>query len=233
MIWALHGNLGSPSDWDGLEEACGLPVRAVDLYAARQPRDQVGAWLRELVKDDAEPVLLGYSMGGRLALGALVEDPSAWAAAVVVSAHAGLSDPLEREVRTGVDAVWAERIRVGEPGWENFLEAWDAQPVLGGKAGARCPGRRVWRESLVAGFEEWSLGRQPDFVHVFGGVEIPLLWVTGGDDLKFAREAERACAVLPAAEHLVVGGAGHRVPWEAPERFGAAVRTFAEKSGLL
>ena len=231
MIWALHGNLGSPADWKGLEEACGMEVRALDLYSARQPMENVGAWLREMAADDAEPLLLGYSMGGRLALEALVEDSSAWAAAVIVSAQPGLADPAERQNRLVSDGAWASMLEKGEQGWANFQTAWDLQPVLAGRV--RPSVNREWREGLDAGFDEWSLGQQPDLFPMLGRVDIPVLWATGEEDQKFSKIGERACEVLPQGEHVVVEGVGHRVPWEARDLFPLIVRTFAEKSGLL
>ncbi len=208
-----------------------MEVRALDLYAARQSMENVGAWLREMAADDAEPILLGYSMGGRLALEALVEDCSAWAAAVIVSAQPGLADPVERQARLVSDGGWAGMLEKGEQGWANFQTAWDLQPVLAGRA--RASVSREWREGLDAGFVEWSLGNQPDLVPMLDRVRIPVLWVTGEEDAKYSKVAKRACAVLPGAEHVVVEGAGHRVPWEAHDFFPVIVRTFAEKSGLL
>ena len=103
-----------------------------------------------MAADDAEPVLLGYSMGGRLALEALVEDCSAWAAAMIVSAQPGLADPVEREARLVSDGGWAGMLEKGEQGWANFQTAWDLQPVLAGSV--RPSGDREWREGLEAGF---------------------------------------------------------------------------------
>ena len=75
-------------------------------------------------------MLLGYSLGGRLALHALLHAPELWAGALVVGADTGLADPKEREARVRWDAAWAERF-LNEP-WEDVLRDWDAQAVFGG-----------------------------------------------------------------------------------------------------
>ncbi|MCX6865074.1 MAG: hypothetical protein NTV46_02435, partial [Verrucomicrobia bacterium] len=73
--------------------------------------------------------LLGYSMGGRLALHALLEENPPWQAAIIVSAHPGLEAEAERETRRTADAAWAHQALTGN--WQEFLAAWDAQPMLG------------------------------------------------------------------------------------------------------
>ena len=129
-----------------------MEVRALDLYSARQPMENVGAWLREMAADDAEPVLLGYSMGGRLALEALVEDSSAWAAAVIVSAQPGLADPggAPEQARVGWQLggdAGKGRARVGEfsDGLGSAASFGGAREAFGKTGMAGRAGRRVRR----------------------------------------------------------------------------------------
>src|SRR5205085_576420 len=117
MIVALHGFLGRASDWDFLRDA-GLEVEAREL-------------------DDIPPhgdVLLGYSMGGRLALQALL-DGAAYRRAVIVSAGLGIEDDAERASRRASDERWAQRFERDE--WESLMRDWNAQPIFGGHAPVR------------------------------------------------------------------------------------------------
>jgi len=77
-IVALHGFLGRPSDWDFLRDA-GLDVDARELDDI--PR--------------SGETLLGYSMGGRLALHALL-DGAKFERAVIVSSGLGLENEADR-----------------------------------------------------------------------------------------------------------------------------------------
>src|SRR4051794_6896184 len=56
--------------------------------------------------------LVGYSMGGRLALHTVLHEPDRFAALVLVGVTAGIEDPHEREKRRQSDeslAEWMER----------------------------------------------------------------------------------------------------------------------------
>jgi 2-succinyl-6-hydroxy-2,4-cyclohexadiene-1-carboxylate synthase len=160
-------------------------------------------------------------MGGRLALHALLAPPAPWVGAVVVSAHTGLTDLQERAERRARDREWARRLRGDAPG--GFWQAWAAHGVFSGAAGPAGP-----RCTDPRGFEEWSLGNQADILVSLPQVGVPVLWVNGARDPAYCAIGAAACAALPEASHLVVAGAGHRVPWEAPEAFRAAVDGFVQ-----
>ena len=99
MIWCLHGALGSYRDWDFLSEDLS-DVQPVDLWQDF-PELELSAWAEAFCSHvqgcDQRPVLLGYSMGGRLALHALLARPTLWQSAIVVSAHPGLAAVEERD----------------------------------------------------------------------------------------------------------------------------------------
>ena len=87
MIHALHGNLGSASDWDPL----GLPeIVAHDLWGHLESRPKLNlevwgaGFSRGVALETSDPLLLGYSMGGRLALHAILSAPEKWKGAVIV-----------------------------------------------------------------------------------------------------------------------------------------------------
>ena len=170
--------------------------------------------------------LLGYSMGGRLALHALLEIPHPWRAAVIVSAHPGLESEGEREARRAADAAWATRALAGN--WQEFLTAWNAQPVLGGAI--RDPqasgGLVIRRREIARSFVDWSLGAQQPLWDRLHEITIPVLWVAGEHDAKFLDLAKRATALIPNSRLAVAPGSGHRVPWEVEEWLAAEVAGF-------
>ena len=108
MIWCLHGAVGMAEDWKDFAAEWGRrgeTVRRVDLYrfVDCEPMELAafGKAFSEEVRAGGEPgnnVLVGYSMGGRLALHALLEaaGEGVFSKAVIVSAHAGLSGERER-----------------------------------------------------------------------------------------------------------------------------------------
>jgi 2-succinyl-6-hydroxy-2,4-cyclohexadiene-1-carboxylate synthase len=175
-------------------------------------------------------MLAGYSMGGRLALHALLADASPWQAAVIVSAHPGLESEEERAARRAHDADWAMRALTGD--WAAFLADWNSQPVLtggipGGDEAARASRLMLRRREIARSFVDWSLGAQEALWDRLPEIRVPVLWITGAEDEKFTALAARACARMPAASHVVIEGAGHRVPWDNEVAFCEALAAFS------
>ena len=235
MIWALHGAVGSSADWRGFaREIRTLPgdlgeVRRLDLWrfldCCPMPLEKFGNTLaEEIIRIDPAPVLLGYSMGGRLVLHALLAQPELWKAAIIVSAHPGLGNDAERAARRERDAQWSALALKGK--WSDFLGKWNAQSVLGG---SEMPGRSALKErrtSIARSFVDWSLGVQKDLKPRLHEIPCPVLWMTGECDEKFSTIARSAVPLLLHGEHQMISSCGHRVPWEKPEEFAGACRRF-------
>jgi 2-succinyl-6-hydroxy-2,4-cyclohexadiene-1-carboxylate synthase len=203
MITALHGFLGLPSDWDFLRRG-GLDVLAPNLRDIPREGD----------------TLLGYSLGGRLALHALL-DGARYRNAVIVSAGLGVEEG--REARLARDEHWADRFEHGE--WYTLMRDWSAQPIFGGHAMPRHESD-FDRHELARQLREWSPAALPPVAARLHEIEIPVLWIAGSRDAKYVAEARRAVELLPNAELWIAEGAAHRVPWEQPEAFAAQVREF-------
>lgn len=236
--WCLHGAVGMAADWRGFAKqlaATGIGSRAVDLWrfldCCPMP---LGEFAQALNADASGEIfrgngraLLGYSMGGRMALHALLENAHPWQAAVIVSAHPGLETEPERAARRAGDAEWATRALAGN--WQPFLDAWNAQPVLG-----QTPPRDsqasssliMRRREIARSFVDWSLGAQQALWHRLSEIKVPVLWIAGENDEKFRALAERACALTPGSSLAIAPGCGHRVPWENSDWFAGRVASF-------
>lgn len=237
-VWCLHGAVGMADDWRGLELP-GRAVKRVDLWrfldCCPMSLAEFGAALnREAAATPGKRVLLGYSLGGRLALHALLDGRHGWDAAVIVSAHPGLEDERERAARRERDAEWAARALRGD--WREFLAEWDRQGVLQPGAGDPSAGMRMAdrralaarRGSVGRSFIDWSLGVQEPLWERLSWITTPVLWCVGGGDGKFRALGERAVGALADAELREFPGAGHRVPWESAG-FAARVGEFLER----
>ena len=251
MIWALHGAVGMADDWKHFSAQMaerGHLTRRVDLwrFLACCPMSlrEFGKALNEEVRRvDEAPIILGYSMGARLALHALLEDArqsaesdesTLWQGAILVAPHTGLREDqkLARQVQ---DAEWAALALQGD--WETFLERWNAQSILQPSGSTRsensCRNDREgssipWadhrslksrRQAVARSFMDWSSGVQDDLRSELHGIKTKLLWLTGEEDQKFSNIAQQALELLPNAQHVTIAECGHRVPWEQPERF--------------
>lgn len=236
--WCLHGAVGMAADWRGIAKslaADGIGTRAVDLWRFLECGPMPLADFGKAINADASGSvfrgsgrsLLGYSMGGRMALHALLEENHPWQSAVIISAHPGLENDATKVARRSSDAEWATRSLAGN--WQQFLTGWDSQPILSG-ASLRDPSSSgqlaARRREIARSFVDWSLGTQESLWERLGEITIPVLWVVGENDPKFQEIARRATELMPSAELVVAPSAGHRVPWEAPQWFSSQVSRF-------
>jgi 2-succinyl-6-hydroxy-2,4-cyclohexadiene-1-carboxylate synthase len=239
-IWCLHGAVGLAADWR--ETALKLAehmisTRALDLWRFLEPGPlSLSGFAHSLNVEAGEETfrgtgraLMGYSMGGRLALHALLEERQPWQASIIISAHPGLEDSSDQAARQTADAQWASRAFGGH--WPDFLAEWNAQAILGGAPirSSEDSGRLISRRREVAqSFLDWSLGQQRPLWDRLGEISIPVLWIAGENDPKFLELARRAASLIPHATLAIAPGAGHRVPWEAEEWLAETVARFVK-----
>ena len=237
MIWALHGAVGSDRDWTELIHdfcAVGLKCEALDLWSFldsdKVSLKEVGARIAAHIRArDDDPIILGYSMGGRIALHALISQPDQWRAAVIVSAHTGLCSSEEKTARKARDLDWSEKALSCE--WAEFLNEWQDQGVLQpmGQPSANLADRMLLKDKsrqISQSFIDWSLGAQEDLLPSLDQINCPMLWLTGESDQKFTQVAASAVDELSVAEHVILPACGHRLPWESSPEFVAQCERF-------
>ena len=158
-------------------------------------------------------ILIGYSMGGRLALHALLEG-GPWDAAIIISASPGLRDPREAAQRRSQDTQWATRALTDS--WVEFLNAWNNQPILGGELRDEREDKKLMqrRREIARSFVDWSVANQESLWDRLTEIKIPVLWIAGETDEKFSTIAREAAEKSPNFSLAIAPAAGHRVPWE-------------------
>jgi 2-succinyl-6-hydroxy-2,4-cyclohexadiene-1-carboxylate synthase len=191
-----------------------------------QTLEEWGAgFARSVARQDPSPIVVGYSLGGRLALHALLARPEGWRGAIIISAHTGLDDVQQRLNRAIEDVAWARRFEADA--WEDVVRDWDARETFAGRHDhpPRLP-QHYSRPALAGALEAWSLGRQQPLAGRLAAIQCPVLWMVGADDHRFVAEAERAMQYLPRGTMAIAPGTAHRVPWETPEWFHASACDF-------
>jgi 2-succinyl-6-hydroxy-2,4-cyclohexadiene-1-carboxylate synthase len=199
VITCLHGFLGAPTDWNFLRDA-GFTIETPPLDAI-PPRGDT---------------LLGYSLGGRLALHALLAGAQ-YERAIFISTGLGIEDEPSRADRRASDEAWAHRFESEE--WDTVIDAWNAQPVLAGPSPPRSRDNYDPRA-----LREWSSGTLPPVASRLHELTIATLWIAGARDTKYVSEAQRAASLARTARVAIIEDAGHRVPWERPAAFTALLR---------
>ena len=235
-IFCIHGNFQTAKVWQTLEERMkagfsDLEMITEDLYAKQfQSFDD---WTEdfcgrvEVHANGEKSILLGYSLGGRLALHACLSRPDLWKNAIVVGADPGLESEEEKKLQLHRDRNWAERLK-REP-LEKLVEEWDAQPVFCGienqaprNLGEMDPDR------LSQHFEVFSKGLQQNLAPKLAELKnLPILFVSGEKDQKYLVIGKKLAKSSSVINAQVIANAGHRVPWENTESFVQVLIDFA------
>ena len=212
----LHGFLGTPAMWDGIakdtDRRVALPGHGGGPVAA--------PWMENLqivAKAVAGThIVVGYSLGARVALGLVAEGLRPYA--ILISVNPGIDDE-ERPARRANDAAWAKRFRSDEP-IDDVLDAWEAQPVFAGRPprARRDERRALDREQLARSLEVMGLAEMPDYrLSVDGRCHL----IVGARDAKFlaiARGTHAPISIIPES--------GHDPTLEQPAELARVLRTL-------
>lgn len=237
ILHALHGFLGHSSDWNNVTRHLKNieSFRLYDLFANPLIKTSGGLWswaqnFNELAaknsSSNAKHVLLGYSLGGRLALHAIIQNPSIWSAAIIVSAHPGLKDKIEKKKKLKNDMYWAERFKADS--WDGLIKDWNSQSVLKGSLSLERLEEKFSRENLACALEEWSLGKQDDLSTFIKELSNPFLWLAGENDEKYSSMLKSLSLQNPLSHTAIIEKAGHRVPWDHPAQFQKKINQFIQ-----
>jgi 2-succinyl-6-hydroxy-2,4-cyclohexadiene-1-carboxylate synthase len=230
----LHGFAGTGRAWDPVAQRLDrerYTALAPDLRGHGAARDARPVSFAACVEDvlgaaPARFVLCGYSMGGRIAQHVALAAPERVERLVLVATTPGIPDEAERAARRADDerlAAFADGATI-----EEFADRWAAQPLFAGTPPAAA---RIWREymlrndprGLAAVLRGMGTGAMDSLWGRLGELTMPVTVLAGAEDPKFVALAERMVAALPNAELVVVPGAGHGLPREAPEAVSAAI----------
>ena len=246
-ILLVHGFTGCIHAW-GKVVLSGLArthrVVAVDLLghgASDTPSDPRRYALQEVIQDlvsvldyfEAQnSAWIGYSMGGRVALGAAVERPERVRSLVLESATPGLVLEADQVARRKADADLAHRIT--SRGIEDFVEFWTDLPLFASQKRLQDQIRDAIRkrrlgnspEGLAACLVGLGTGSQPSYWDRLHEIRSPTLLLSGKEDPKFTAIASQMAALLPDAAACVIEEAGHTVHLERPEEWLRTVEDY-------
>jgi len=243
-VVCLHGFMGTAEDWLPLMQRLSEYARcvAVDLPGHGKTRSDLVRmpWhyiVREMVRllnalMLPPPVLLGYSMGGRLAIAIAEAMEYQLQGLVIESASPGIEDELERLERYQQDVERALELSIQD--FDHFLHRWYEQPLFASLR--QHPQFQQLMEQrfqnndplqLAAVLKVLSVAQQPSYWQWLGATTLPVLFLAGEKDPKYVAIAQRVAALQnPAVRVEIVPGAGHMIHFEAPERFVQLVERF-------
>jgi 2-succinyl-6-hydroxy-2,4-cyclohexadiene-1-carboxylate synthase len=226
VIGLLHGFAGDPSVWADVRvpDAARVPMLPGhgDLPVQRGWDANLAAVADQL---DGADLVVGYSLGARVALGLVATGRIA--GAILIGVNPGIADD-ERATRRASDAEWARVLR--DDGIAAFVDRWQAQPLFATQTQVaaadrfvadRLAARRERRlhhdpEQIAQSLEQMGLAEMPDYRAHFPRDRVGL--IAGDDDTKYTQIARELGAPFEA-----IAGSGHDPTLERPATLGLVI----------
>ena len=244
----LHGFTGGATTWAALATQLS-PYRrtlAVDLIGHGQsaaPAEAERYRMERCVADllallDALEIaradVLGYSMGGRVALQLAAAAPERVGALLLESSSPGLASPAERAARAAADADMAAAIE--RDGLAAFVAQWERLPLFASQAALPAELRERQRAQrlhnrplgLANSLRGMGTGQQTSLWDRLPDLRMPTLLLAGALDQKYCTIAQRMAAQMPNARLALVPNAGHTIHLEQPGLFADTVLEFLQ-----
>ncbi|MBT3337188.1 MAG: 2-succinyl-6-hydroxy-2,4-cyclohexadiene-1-carboxylate synthase [Anaerolineae bacterium] len=231
----LHGFMGTGADWT--EIAAPLSDRFHCLMPdlpghGETPLDEepaYAAWASAL-RDrlSAQGIdhlhLVGYSMGGRLALYFALTYPEMIEKLVLESANPGIIEEIERSQRVALDDKLAALIR--QKGMKEFLGFWYSIPLFASlnrypALKAELIHKRAGQhpESMARILSELSPGRQLELWSRLDEINVPTLLVAGELDEKYSGITHKMEGLISKNKRMILPACGHNTHLEEPVKF--------------
>jgi 2-succinyl-6-hydroxy-2,4-cyclohexadiene-1-carboxylate synthase len=246
-IVALHGFTGDGSTMEPLVSAvrAGRPAMLIDCvgHGRSDAPETLEPYMMSSVVDQVLSVvgshapgvvhLMGYSMGGRIALSVAARAPWHFASVTTLSATPGMSDPIDRAARHDADLAMAERIETD--GVETFVDTWLTLPIFAPMISAldstQLDATRTQRLTnsslgLANSLRGTGTGAMPPVWSSLPGLRSPFLALAGALDQRYVDLAREAAASAPFGRAEVVPDAGHALHTENPGEVAPLIREF-------
>ena len=243
----LHGFTGSMHTWDEVIQHLprSFDIITIDLighgetskpidpacYVVEEQIADLHALLQQLQWSNF--TLVGYSMGGRLALAYATQYPVK--KLILESSSPGIKNKEERVIRQQSDEQLANRILNG--GIISFVDFWEGIPLFFSQRRLSNEKQQLIRLERLAGSEiglanslrGFSTGIQPSYWNQLEEIIIPTFLITGELDVKFSQLAKEMKKSLINGIHQEIKDAGHAIHVENPELFATIVEDIILK----
>ena len=177
--------------------------------------------------------LVGYSMGGRLALYLALHFPRYFYKVILESASAGLQTATERSDRLAKDQKLAAELENGD--FQLFLENWYQQLIFANlRSHPNFPHLLEQRlknspVKLAKSLRNLSTGMQPSLWERLSENQIPLLLLVGELDVKFVKTNRQMEQICKFSQLEIISSCGHNIHFENPDLFAEKIQVFLHK----
>lgn len=235
----LHGFTGNQDDWANIRERFNnqYHTHAVDIIGHGQQASSQDlanydmAQVAQKIKAQSPQKfhLVGYSMGGRLALYIALRYPEIIKSLTLISASPGLKTEAEREARRQADNILADKIEVNGIEWFadywGNLSLWDSQsPEL--KAHLRQKRLQNNPLGLANSLRGMGTGAMPSLWDKLPDLAMPVQLIVGELDTKFMAINQEMAELIPDVRLTIIENAGHAVHLEKPDEVNITLDQF-------
>ena len=234
----LHGFTGSAQGWEQIAKQFDqFRVLAIDMVghgesdAPIKSSEYEMAVQIELIKEVLEELqleqvyLLGYSMGGRIALSFACAYPNYVKALFLESATAGIEKEDLRKERRASDERLAEKIE--REGVESFVQHWENIPLFESHKMLPTSVQNKLRQErlsqrvigLANSLRGIGTGKMPSVWSQLKNLDMPVYLMAGEKDEKFIQLNRKMQTIIANAVFLVIPCVGHTIHVENPSYF--------------
>lgn len=241
----LHGFSGAVSTWAAIIEelADDFQLVAIDLlgHGASDAPPELPNYRMESAAADIidllgqlgleKPKLLGYSMGGRLALFLALHYPGQIRSLILESASPGLADERAQSQRRRHDNELADKVEARGIAW--FVDYWERLPLWASQSEEQIERQRSQRLAnnplgLANCLRAMGTGAQPNLWRTLSSLALPTCLIVGERDAKFRQINQAMRAAMPKARLSIIPAAGHNTHLENPAAFCRELRSFID-----
>lgn len=242
-IVMLHGFTGSTHTWEPIaHQLSSFRIVAIDcighgktdspgdssLYEMNSQIEVLEEICRQLRLDSFS--LVGYSMGGRIALSYAVKYPNRIKTLLLESASPGLKSAEERALRRKADNLLADKIEAD--GIEEFVDTWENISLFATQKRLPLSMQQEIRKErlqqhaigLANSLRGMGTGMMPSLWEKLRELEIPVILITGELDVKFENIAREMTALIKKVRHLTVNDVGHAIHVENSSKFATIIK---------
>lgn len=227
----LHGFLGSPLDWHALLPWLSPTFSPLCLDLPLHHSNEISSFDDLLDHLPRTPFhLVGYSMGGRLALEVFRRKSASIKSLSLLSTHLGLRTSKERESKEANELFWARYLE--QKSFENFLQLWNAQELFGKNQISTSTQQQLDPKKIQNALLEFSVAKQHPFWKDLMVINAPVLYVAGAQDKKYFTLAQEIKKECPQVSVEILSNAFHRMHIDKPKETATLLNNFILRRGI-
>lgn len=251
ILLMLHGFMGAAGSFSHLADELGnfcnpVLIDMIGHGSTDAPDNPERYKLNQQLLDLSELIssrhfspcyILGYSMGGRLALRFALDYPDLVSGLILESTTYGIENTNEQKERRHLDSKRADSI---VKDFRSFVEEWNKMPILRNKAHENDylfeSNEQLQRNQKPAGIANsligFGTGTMDSARKRLPELKVPTLLIAGQKDEKYTNLAVEMHNLIPNSQIKIHPEAGHRVHLDQPDRYLSCIREFLDRDSL-